>query len=75
VVHENWQAEVSHLSLEIGQAVLKCPLPRRGIAGCASRRLPSNYYLPLSSKVQSGAYADAKKQGAVLGWSQFLTVL
>jgi large conductance mechanosensitive channel len=35
----------------------------------------SNYYLPLSAKVQSGiAYADAKKQGAVLGWGQFLTV-
>jgi hypothetical protein len=29
----------------------------------------SNYYLPLSAKVQSGlSYADAKKQGAVLGW-------
>lgn len=35
----------------------------------------SNYYLPLSSKVQSGlAYADAKKQGAVLGYGQFLTM-
>jgi len=35
----------------------------------------SNYYLPLSAKVQAGlAYADAKKQGAVLGWGQFLTV-
>jgi large conductance mechanosensitive channel len=35
----------------------------------------SNYYAPLSSKVQSGlSYADAKKQGAVLGWGQFLTV-
>jgi len=35
----------------------------------------SNYYVPLSSKVQSGmAYADAKKQGAVLGYGQFLTV-
>ena len=35
----------------------------------------SNYYLPLSAKVQTGlAYADAKKQGAVLGWGQFLTV-
>ena len=34
-----------------------------------------NYYTPLSSKVQSGlSYADAKKQGAVLGWGQFLTV-
>lgn len=34
----------------------------------------SNYYLPLSSKVQQGiAYADAKKEGAVLGWGQFLT--
>ena len=35
----------------------------------------SNYYLPLSSKVDAGAaYADAKKQGAVLGYGQFLTV-
>jgi large conductance mechanosensitive channel len=35
----------------------------------------SNYYLPLSAKVQSGlAYADAKKQGAALGWGQFLTI-
>src|SRR5688572_11206497 len=35
----------------------------------------SNYYLALSSNVQSGAaYADAKKQGAVLGYGQFLTV-
>ena len=35
----------------------------------------SNYYLPLSSKVQTGlSYADAKKQGAVLGYGQFLTV-
>ena len=35
----------------------------------------SNYYLPLSSKVQTGlAYAEAKKQGAVLGYGQFLTV-
>ena len=36
----------------------------------------SNYYLPLSTKVQWGlSYADAKKQGAVLGWGQFLTVV
>jgi len=29
----------------------------------------SNYYIPLSAKIQPGlAYADAKKQGAVLGW-------
>ena len=35
----------------------------------------SNYYLPLSSKVQTGlAYADAKKQGAVIGYGQFLTL-
>jgi large conductance mechanosensitive channel len=34
----------------------------------------SNYYLPLSSKVQGGmAYAQAKSTGAVLGWGQFLT--
>jgi large conductance mechanosensitive channel len=35
----------------------------------------SNYYIRLSSSVQDGAaYADAKKQGAVLGYGQFLTV-
>jgi large conductance mechanosensitive channel len=35
----------------------------------------SNYYLPLSSKAQAGlSYADAKKQGAVLGYGQFITV-
>jgi len=35
----------------------------------------SNYYLPLSSRVQTGlAYVDAKKSGAVLGWGQFLTL-
>jgi large conductance mechanosensitive channel len=35
----------------------------------------SNYYTALSSKVQEGlSYADAKKQGAVLGWGQFLTI-
>ena len=36
----------------------------------------SNYYTPLTEKVQAGlSYADAKKQGAVLGWGQFLTVV
>ena len=36
----------------------------------------SNYYLPLSSKVHTGiAYVDARKEGAVLGWGQFLTFL
>ena len=34
----------------------------------------SNYYTPLSAKVDANApYADAKKQGAALGWGQFLT--
>jgi large conductance mechanosensitive channel len=34
----------------------------------------SNYYLTLSSSVQDGAaYADAKKQGAVLGYGAFVT--
>jgi large-conductance mechanosensitive channel len=35
----------------------------------------SNYYTALSSKVQPGlSYVDAKKQGPVLGWGQFLTI-
>src|SRR5580692_4526513 len=36
----------------------------------------SNYYLPLSSKVNAtAALADAKKQGAVLAWGNFLTLV
>src|ERR1700687_916993 len=35
----------------------------------------SNYFIPLSSKVTATALADAKKQGAVLAWGNFLTVV
>ena len=36
----------------------------------------SNYYLPLSSKVQTGlSYGDAKKAGAVLGYGSFITAI
>ena len=34
----------------------------------------SNYFIPLSSTVDAASYVDAKKQGAVLGYGQFLTV-
>jgi large conductance mechanosensitive channel len=34
----------------------------------------SNYFVPLSSKVTAAALADAKKQGAVLAYGNFLTV-
>jgi len=34
----------------------------------------SNYYVPLSAKVTAGTLVDAKKQGAVLAWGNFLTV-
>src|ERR1700688_5204430 len=34
----------------------------------------SNYFTPLSSKVTATALADAKKQGAVLAWGNFLTL-
>src|SRR5438094_6781462 len=34
----------------------------------------SNYFVALSSKVDAANYVDAKKQGAVLGYGQFLTV-
>lgn len=34
----------------------------------------SNYYLPLSSKVTATTLVDAKKQGAVLAWGNFLTI-
>jgi large conductance mechanosensitive channel len=34
----------------------------------------SNYFLALSKAVDSPVYSEAKKQGAVLGWGNFLTV-
>lgn len=34
----------------------------------------SNYYIPLSAKVTAGNLADAKKQGAVLAYGNFLTL-
>ncbi len=34
----------------------------------------SNYYLPLSKSVTATSLAEAKKQGAVLGWGSFITV-
>ena len=34
----------------------------------------SNYFTPLSKTVTAGNLADAKKQGAVLAWGNFLTV-
>src|SRR5262245_17747372 len=35
----------------------------------------SNHFIPLSSKVTATALADARKQGAVLAWGNFLTIL
>jgi large conductance mechanosensitive channel len=34
----------------------------------------SNYFIPLSAKVTASALADAKKQGAVLAYGNFLTI-
>ena len=35
----------------------------------------SNYFLPLSSKVTAASLAEAKKQGAVFAWGNFLTLV
>ena len=35
----------------------------------------SNYFLPLSSKVTADTLAEAKKQGAVLAWGNFITIV
>src|SRR6516165_5417932 len=35
----------------------------------------SNYYIPLSSKVTADSLVEAKKQGAVLAWGNFLTLV
>jgi large conductance mechanosensitive channel len=34
----------------------------------------SNYFIPLSKSVTASALADAKKQGAVLAWGNFVTI-
>ncbi len=35
----------------------------------------SNYFLPLSAKVTATTLAEAKKQGAVLAWGEFITLV
>src|SRR5215467_14100382 len=35
----------------------------------------SNHFIPLSSKVTADSLAEAKKQGPVLGWGNFLTLV
>jgi large conductance mechanosensitive channel len=35
----------------------------------------SNYFTPLSKSVTAATLADAKKQGAVLAWGNFLTIV
>jgi large conductance mechanosensitive channel len=35
----------------------------------------SNHFIPLSSKVTADSLAEAKKQGAVLAWGSFLTLV
>ena len=35
----------------------------------------SNYFIPLSGQVTAVSLAEARKQGAVLAWGSFLTVL
>jgi large conductance mechanosensitive channel len=34
----------------------------------------SNYFIPLSAKVTATTLAEAKKQGAVLAWGNFVTI-
>ena len=46
------------------------------ILGAATGGLDfSNYFLPLSSKVTASSLAEAKKEGAVLAWGNFLTIV
>ena len=45
------------------------------IVGAVSGGLDfSNYFVPLSKSVTATALADAKKQGAVLAWGNFVTI-
>src|SRR6476469_5367960 len=46
------------------------------IIGAATGGLDfSNYFNPLSKSVTAPALADAKKQGAVLAWGNFITIV
>ena len=46
------------------------------IVGAVSGGLDfSNYFVPLSKSVTASALADAKKQGAVLAWGTFVTIV
>jgi large conductance mechanosensitive channel len=46
------------------------------IIGAATGGLDfSNHFIALSSKVTADSLAEAKKQGAVLGWGNFLTLV
>ena len=45
------------------------------VVGAASGGLDfSNYFTPLSGKVTAASLVEAKKQGAVLAWGNFLTL-
>jgi len=44
------------------------------IGGIAGGLDFSNYFLPLSAKVTATTLVEAKKQGAVLAWGNFLTI-
>jgi large conductance mechanosensitive channel len=45
------------------------------IVGAATGGLDfSNYFIPLSSKVTAATLAEARKQGAVLAWGNFVTL-
>jgi large conductance mechanosensitive channel len=46
------------------------------VVGAATGGLDfSNHFIPLSSKVTADTLAEAKKQGAVLAWGNFLTLV
>jgi large conductance mechanosensitive channel len=46
------------------------------IIGAATGGLDfSNYFIPLSKSVTAPALADAKKQGAVLAWGNFVSIV
>jgi large conductance mechanosensitive channel len=46
------------------------------IIGAVTKGLDfSNYFIPLSSKVTADSLVEAKKQGAVLAWGNFVTIV
>ena len=65
-----------NLTSSASTAVSSCSSVRGPMIGAVTGGLDfTNYFVPLSSRVTADSLAEAKKQGAVLAWGNFLTLV